>query len=153
MHPFPSTTTMASGTASSTSCRSRSARLSVFSMAPTATVPGADIERGSYVNETPCRRYVSDFNVPRAAHATKTSARSPRAPQPGGSDHAQSQHGPGHAIEAGNVGAKHIVAGMSVLGSSFVAVTVDVAHDLAQALLGIAKTPGATRGILLQFQR
>src|SRR5690606_2874837 len=74
------------------------------------------------------------------------------APRGAGLDHALGQHRLGDLLEAGDVGADHVVAGPVVELGGGVAGVVDVPHHRGQPLLGVAERPGVPGGVLLHLQ-
>src|SRR5690554_4794219 len=71
----------------------------------------------------------------------------------GTSDEAEGDHRSGDALEAGDVGADHVVVGLPVLLGRLVARGVDALHDLAEAVLGVGERPGVAAGVLLHLER
>src|SRR5690554_689839 len=69
-----------------------------------------------------------------------------------GSDNTHGVHRLGNSQEAVDIGAQHVVALGTELGGGFVAVLVDIDHDLLKALLGVIEGPGVAAGVLLHFQ-
>ena len=61
-------------------------------------------------------------------------------------------HGVGHLHEAGDVGARHQVAGHAVLLGGLGGVVVDVGHDVVELLVHFLEGPAQTHGVLAHLQ-